>query len=410
MPINLKNKMKIHLLVLPTIFLAFNSFAQQNLIGAKSPSQFPQKYGDGSPVSFSIDPEIGLEILGDPLHSAGNLVAINSIGPDKGVNTRSVRDAALFKSISPSVVLITTKDGLGTGTFINNQGQILTNYHVVGNNAEVGVILKPLKDTDKISKSDLLRAKVIKVDQLTDLALIQLVQIPAGRQPIKLGDDSEISIGMDAHAIGHPNGESWTYTKGVISQYRNNYEWLDHKASVIQTQTPINPGNSGGPLFSENGTLLGVNSFIDKSAQGLNYAVSIDDVKSFLSSSGSRFLKAKQPAVATKKCEMKEVYKGKAADGKGDVIVWDSKCSGTADLSVYVPYDKSKSIFMDMDRNTDGKIDVTLFSNKRDYKWDISIWDDNYDGKWDLVGYHKNGDIKPYRFEDYATAMGKANK
>lgn len=384
---------------------AFSAYAQQALIGVKSPSQFSQKYGASSSTSIALNPEIALDLVEDPLHSPENLSAMGKIGPDKGVNTRSVRDAALFKSIAPSVVLISTKDGIGSGTIINSQGLVLTNYHVVGSNPEVAVILKPPKDTDKISKGDLLRAKVVKVDQVRDLALLQLTQVPVGRSPVKLGDDSEIGVGMDAHAIGHPNGESWTYTKGVISQYRNNYEWLGHKANVIQTQTPINPGNSGGPLLSENGTLLGVNSFVDKSAQGLNYAVSINDVKDFLASSGNRYQKAKQAAAPSTKCEMKELYKGKATDGKGEVVVWDSKCSGKADLSVYVPYDKSKALYMDMDRNGDGKIDVTVFSNKRDYKWDISIWDDNYDGKWDLVGFHSNGEIKPYRFEDYNTAM-----
>lgn len=359
-------------------------------------------------VAFSGDPNSYLEVSNDEVHFPNSANILENIKPDEGINTRSVKDAALFKTISPSVVLILSKDGLGTGTIIGSQGQILTNYHVVGNNVEVGVILKPASDVQKISKNDLLRAKVIKIDQVADLALIQLPSVPVGRYPVKLGDDNEINIGMDVHAIGHPHGDNWTYTKGVISQYRNDYEWLGHKASVIQTQTPINPGNSGGPLLSDNGTLLGVNSFVDTTAQGLNFAVSVDDVKAFLNSNGSRFQKKSPDLQASnKKCEMKETYRGKTADGKGKTIIWDSKCSGKSDLDVVIPDNKKDPIYMEMDRNGDGKVDVMVFSTKRDYKWEFSFWDDNYDGKWDLVGFHKNGDLKPYKFEDYSTVMAK---
>jgi S1-C subfamily serine protease len=77
-----------------------------------------------------------------------------------------------------------------------------------------------------------------------------------------------------------PTGEAWTYTTGVISQYRRAYEWqaegdpIKHKADIIQTQTPINPGNSGGPLLGDTGNLIGVNSF-KASGEGLNFAVSV---------------------------------------------------------------------------------------------------------------------------------------
>ena len=73
-------------------------------------------------------------------------------------------------------------------------------------------------------------------------------------------------VGADVHAIGHPFGEDWTYTRGYVSQLRDQYGWKSdlgkhHVADVIQTQTPINPGNSGGPLFSEIGEVVGVTTF-----------------------------------------------------------------------------------------------------------------------------------------------------
>src|SRR5262249_15643552 len=103
-----------------------------------------------------------------------------------------------------------------------------------------------------------------------------------------LGNLDAVKVGDDAHAIGHPIEQLWTYTKGYVSQIRRGYDWQNqgenfhHKADVVQTQTPINPGNSGGPLLNSQGLLIGVNAFGAPNAQGLNYAIAVDEVKIFL--------------------------------------------------------------------------------------------------------------------------------
>lgn len=337
---------------------------------------------------------------------------INSLKPDTGTNTRSVRDAALFKNISPSVVLITTNKSLGSGSLIDANGLVLTNMHVVGKNKEVGVIFKPASDTQKISKTDIRRAKVIKVDEVSDLALLQVYDLPPGKKPLKLGDVSEINIGADVHAIGHPNGESWTYTKGVISQYRNEYKWGEgksaplHSADVIQTQTPINPGNSGGPLLTDNGTLIGVNSFKARDSEGMNFAVSIDNVKQFMARSNSRYLQPISQKKST--CEVKVIYEGKSDDNKSNVVMYDTKCNGKVDIEIITPYDKNEAMVLRMDRNGDAKPDVIIISTTRNMKWEMSLWDNNFDGKWDYVGYHKNGELKPARYETYEEFQSKS--
>ena len=400
---------KLILSFIAILFIYGNSLAQPNFNQATG--RFSQSGLAGS-VQVNINSSNLNQIVTDDFPLNKSFLTANSLQPDVASNARGVKDAALFRNISPSVVLILSKEGSGSGSIIGTQGQILTNWHVVGNNSEVGVILKPPKDVDRISKADIRRAKVLKIDQVSDLALIQLLDIPVGRSVIKLGDLSDIGVGVDVHAIGHPNGEAWTYTKGIVSQYRNDYSWdvgqLKHKASVIQTQTPINPGNSGGPLLTDSGVLVGVNSFVDKNAQGINFAVSIEDVKKFLSRSGNRLAEKVQPTKVTKKCEMKEVFKGKLEDGSGEVILWDSKCSGKADLNIVIPYDKSKPIYSEMDRNQDGNVDVKIFSQNRDYKWDFSFWDENFDGKWDLFGLHRNGEVKPYKYEDFEVVRRQA--
>src|SRR5262249_2196066 len=162
------------------------------------------------------------------------------------------------------------------------------NWHVINGYRDVAVVFKPTVEGRAPSREEIKLGQVVRYDQTADLALVKVAELPSGRKPIMLADSSEISVGADVHAIVHPKNEVWTYTAGVISQYRLGYEWIGgpekykHKANVIQTQTPINPGNSGGPLISDSGTLIGVNSFKrSDDSEGLNFAISVDDVKRF---------------------------------------------------------------------------------------------------------------------------------
>jgi S1-C subfamily serine protease len=168
----------------------------------------------------------------------------------------------------------------------------LTNWHVVEDYKQVGVIFKPSSPGAKPSRADVIAADVIKVDQVRDLALLRPLTSPTNApRPIELADEKDIAIGADVHAIGHPTGEAWSYTTGIISQIRNDYTWqyksnIKHRADVIQTQTPINPGNSGGPLLSDDGKLMGVNSFTAE-GEALNFAVAITDVRRFIAATKS---------------------------------------------------------------------------------------------------------------------------
>ena len=394
--------------------------AQDDLIKYQPAAMVQKKFGvsKSTPAAFEQESISKLNSNDFPIDKAYK--ALSLMEPDHGVGTRSVKDAALFKNMSPSIVLIVNNDSLGSGTLINKNGDIITNQHVVGLSREVGVIFKPEKLNQKISKADVRRAIVVKIDQTSDLALIRVVENSNVRIPVKLGDSSDISVGADVHAIGHPQGEAWTYTKGVVSQYRNGYSWDDgkfkHQADVIQTQTPINPGNSGGPLLNDNGLLIGVNTFKANDSEGLNFAVSVDDVKKFISRGGDRLAIAssnnnsKTAAETGKPCEIKELFRGQSADKKGDLISYDSSCSGKSDLEIITPYDKTQPIYAQVDKNGDGRLDTMYFSFNRDMKWDMSFWDVNFDGAWDLVGYHTNGDSTPTRYEDYKEFNAKINQ
>ena len=174
------------------------------------------------------------------------------------------------------MVLIWTKDGaLGSGSLLKDN-TILTNRHVVGGEREVTVVFKPSDPSGSAKNDEVVQADVIKLDALRDLALVRPASIPS-RRPLDISAEDSIDVGTDVAAIGHPNGERWTFTKGIVSAFRPAYEWSGgpndskHVATVIQTQTPINPGNSGGPLLTEDGKIVGVNSFVTPGAENLNF-------------------------------------------------------------------------------------------------------------------------------------------
>lgn len=325
---------------------------------------------------------------------------------DVASRTRSAKDSALYRSISPSVVLIATKVGIGSGTLVSSVGDIVTSYHVVRGYSDVAVVFKPTVEGMQPSRDDIKRGHVAKYDAVADLALVKVDDVPAGRAPVRLGDSGEINIGADVHAIGHPNGETWSFTNGIISQYRAEYTWksknegVKYKADVIQTQTPINPGNSGGPLISDSGTLIGVNAFKSE-GEGLNFAVSIDDVKQFLSRSGNVAAQTSKPSTAKASCQMKEIARFRSKDNAAAVITYDFNCSGKSNAEYVVPDEPSAPIMLKMDRNGDGMIDVIYYDFNRRGKWDMSYWDETFSGHWTLVGFHRDGSLKPTSFESY---------
>src|SRR5262249_45680196 len=152
------------------------------------------------------------------------------------------------------------------------------------------------------------------------LALVAVETPPLGFGPLEVAKMDSVAIGSDVHAIGHPTGESWTYTKGVVSQIRRDYSWkaedgVEHKADLIQTQTPINPGNSGGPLLNDLGQIVGVNSFKSTDSEGLNFAVAASEVQRFLATDKNRF--ASKPRKEATACEVKVISESRTVKPPG---------------------------------------------------------------------------------------------
>lgn len=209
--------------------------------------------------------------------------------------TRGQTGISVFRKVSPSVVMVVTanfKDdkitdsGLGTGVIVDPTGFVLTNWHVINGFEGAIVFLKPAYGTEP-NKNNAYGVRLVAQNEQADLALLKIVKPPSGLPAVKLGDIFSVQVGEDIHIIGHPHGLLWSYSTGVVSQVRNDYDWQyadgsKHLAKVLQMQTAINPGNSGGPVLDNNGNILGLVAMSEE-GQNLNYAVAVDVIKQFVS-------------------------------------------------------------------------------------------------------------------------------
>jgi serine protease Do len=162
---------------------------------------------------------------------------------------------------------------LGTGFIIRDDGLIITNNHVVDRGDSIKVQLTE-------QNKETFDAKVIGKDAKTDIALIK---INAKRKlpTVKLGSSANVEVGEWVAAFGNPYGHGHTMTKGIVSAIGREIDELNI-FPFIQTDASINPGNSGGPLVNVAGEAIGVNAAIDARAQGIGFAIPIDNVKAIL--------------------------------------------------------------------------------------------------------------------------------
>ena len=299
--------------------------------------------------------------------------------------TRGATDTAVYKQAAPATVLVITDAGLGSGVVISNAGEILTNYHVIRNAKRVVVVFKPKRGVD--IKKDLAYVAIpIKVDKLADLALLKVDAPSELLHPLSLVGTSNLEVGDDVHAIGHPEGEVWTYTTGTISQIRPKYEWKEedgtHRATVIQTQTAINPGNSGGPLLNNKSEVIGINSF-RMEGEGLNYAIAGDTIGAFLKSSAGSVAEA--PAEPNVEAGRLEPY--------GKHIAGAYVKSQTPPPDVWFVFTGAGNMpdYAVMGARSKTKLDTVFKGTDPKWKRTVYYFDVNCDGVIDLIGYSSPG-------------------
>ena len=214
-----------------------------------------------------------------------------------------------------STVAIATEGGHGAGVVLDQEAAmrlfpdvpqatfedyafIVSNFHVVSEGIDPWVAFAP-RGKMSTDNSEIVQGEIIAVVPSKDLALISVTEKPEHVQGASLGNFKSLRIGDDVEAVGHPLGELWTYTRGYVSQLREGYTWkyndsFELSADVIQTQTPISPGNSGGPLFSRDGKLIGINSFLSESGQNLNFAVALPELNDLAEALMTKSLEVQQ--------------------------------------------------------------------------------------------------------------------
>jgi len=173
-----------------------------------------------------------------------------------------------FGGDSPAEPKERVERGTGSGFILSQNGQIITNAHVVSGSQTVEVTLRDGRTFE---------GRVMGVDSVTDVAV---VKINASSLPVvKLGKSAGLTPGQWAIAIGNPLGLDNTVTAGIISAIGRSSSQVgvpDKRVSFIQTDAAINPGNSGGPLLNDLGEVIGVNTAIRADAQGLGFAIPIE--------------------------------------------------------------------------------------------------------------------------------------
>lgn len=196
---------------------------------------------------------------------------------------------ALFRQASPSVVHITTMavqrdffslnqqqipEGMGSGLIWDENGDIVTNFHVIQNADAAQVTLADHSNW---------KARRVGVAPDKDLAVLRIDAPKSRLRPIPIGSSKDLQVGQSAFAIGNPFGLDQTLTTGVVSALGREIESVTRRPiqGVIQTDTAINPGNSGGPLLDSAGRLIGVNTAIyspSGASAGIGFAIPVDTV------------------------------------------------------------------------------------------------------------------------------------
>jgi S1-C subfamily serine protease len=196
---------------------------------------------------------------------------------------------AVFKTVSPSVVHITTiglqrnffsldvmqvPRGTGTGFMWDEKGHIVTNFHVIEGASGARVTLSDQSNW---------QAALVGVFPDRDLAVLRIDAPREKIKPILLGVSRDLQVGQKVYAIGNPFGLDQTLTTGIVSALEREIEAVTKRTirGVIQTDAAINPGNSGGPLLDSAGRLIGVNTAIyspSGASAGIGFAIPVDEV------------------------------------------------------------------------------------------------------------------------------------
>ena len=189
---------------------------------------------------------------------------------------RSVRE--LVSQLGEAVVQVRTPGGLGSGFIIQEDGYLITNFHVIENETQISVEVYHQKD-GQLERKSYKQVKIVAINKFADLALLKIddKDTPKFAKAL-LGDADALAVGERVFAIGSPLGLERTVTEGIVSTKTRPMQG----DLYLQTTAQINPGNSGGPLFNLRGDVVGVTNMKITFGEGLGFAIPVEAVKNFL--------------------------------------------------------------------------------------------------------------------------------
>ncbi|OGB96022.1 MAG: hypothetical protein A2Z31_02215 [candidate division NC10 bacterium RBG_16_65_8] len=184
----------------------------------------------------------------------------------------------LYKRICSAVAVVRVPGEVGSGVLIDDEGHVMTAYHVIQTAEEVTV---------EFHGKGKIRARVISSDPGADVALLRAERIPFGVTPVQLGDSDTTEVADPVFIIGAPLGLSYSVTTGIVSSRRNSRTLYGSmgRGELFQTDAAINPGNSGGPMFNMRGEVVGIVSHIltrGGGSEGLGFAVTANSARRLL--------------------------------------------------------------------------------------------------------------------------------
>ena len=243
-------------------------------------------------------PAASARLIAASLFFAGTILALDREPPqavpravaDRGpLGAGEQETIELFEAASPSVVYITTvrfgrdrfsrnlleiPQGTGSGFVWDDQGHVVTNFHVL-HGAQIARVM--------LDDQSIWEAKLVGVSRDKDLAVLLIEAPTEALHAIRIGTSDDLKVGQKVLAIGNPFGLDHTLTTGIISGLGREIQSVAGRPiqDVIQTDAAINPGNSGGPLLDSGGRLIGVNTMIYSPSgvyAGVGFAVPVDTV------------------------------------------------------------------------------------------------------------------------------------
>ena len=285
----------IMLLVLPLLACNLGQM-QVSLAPLPSPTVIPTESPTLTPTSPPL-PTPTPSPISTPLPTptplpVEELVNTTALIDQLGLDFAEKRVIQVYKQVAPSVVNVTTQvlrrsffyevipeAGAGSGFVLDDEGHILTNYHVIDSAQSIEVTF--VNETT-------LSARLVGADQRNDIAVLQVDAPPELLVPVELGESTSLQVGQRAIVIGNPFGQfGSTLTTGVVSALNRSLQGEDGReiTGIIQTDAAINQGNSGGPLLDSAGRVIGMNTAIFSPSgtnAGVGFAVPVDTIRRLL--------------------------------------------------------------------------------------------------------------------------------